>query len=625
MGISKTYLVVIIIFSCLTLTAQNTRKSERLTNKADEAIKERKFDKAVELLYKAIEADQTYGNAYLKLAGIYNIFQKQDSALLYYNQYVAVVPEREINERLWLRVAELNYLAGDYQRAKYAIDRMQDSPPFLRQSIEFSLASIANKKELEIEELPEAINQYQLQYFPALTVDEKVIIYTKRDSNSPSSDEDIVVSSQINGTWIPAQSISKVINSRYNEGASTISADGKTLIFAACEGRTTFGSCDLFITYREGNQWSEPENLGPRVNSQYWDSQPSLSADGRTLYFVSNRPKGIGKRDIWVSRYDGKEWKEPENLNINTPYDDTTPFIHANNSLLFFSSEGYPGLGGFDLFVTSIAGTEGTRPRNLGYPINTHHDELSLFVNASGTTGYFAKERNRDGSIYESKIVKFKIPADTLVPEKTSYVTGRVLDAKTNHPIGTTLKMVNLNDTTDTYYGRADSVTGRYFLVLTEGREYGVFINKENYLFEDLNFLSRESTALQPDTLDIYLRPIEKGDMIVLKNIYFDFDKYTLDSRSLSELHEVVYFLQQNSRLQFEIQGHTDNVGDHHYNQELSERRAQTIYDFLISRGIDKTRMSYKGFGSSKPMESNASEEGRHRNRRIVFKVLSNQ
>ncbi len=603
------------------------KRAVKLTEKAEEAAKSRDFEEAKTLLKKAIEADPLYPKAYRRLATIYSVYLQPDSAAYYYNLLTEMIPADQIDERLWDRIAGLNFEVGDYHKAQQAISHVSDPNPLLAQSIAFSVKSVQEARPLEIQELPPAINAYQLQYFPVLTVDERTIIYTKRDANNPSSDEDLVVSVRINDEWIPSQSISREINSPFNEGACTISADGSTLIFTSCEGRSSFGSCDLYVTYGQGNKWTKPENLGSGINSRYWDSQPSLSADGRVLYFASNRPGGVGKRDIWSSQLTETGWSEPVNLGkpINTPFDETTPFIHVNNDLLFFSTQGYPGLGGFDLFFSEKTNGQWSLPTNLGYPINTVNDELSLFINASGTYGYYAIEKTESGVTSTTNIVKFKVPFDSLVKKKASYVTGRVQDGITGKPLGARMRMSNLNDTTDTYWVNSDSISGRYFLVLTEGNEYGVFIRKKDYLFEDLKFEAQSSTALRPDTLDILLHPIEAGASLTLENIYFEFNEHLLNPKSRSELNEIVEYLKLNKSLIFEIQGHTDTVGTESYNLALSEKRARTVYNYLLSKGVDESRMFSQGYGGSQPIADNSTENGRDLNRRITFRVISNK
>lgn len=598
------------------------KRAQKLVDKADVAMKARDFAQAKTLLFKAIQAEPAFAKSYLKLAGIFQLYRNLDSALLYYNRYTERAPAAEVPAAMWTRIAQMNFDKGAYELAQSQLNHVSDPPALLKESVAFAMRQMErSSSSLEITPLPPAINRFQLQYFPALTVDERTIIYTSRASTEKKSDEDLVVSTRIGGEWIPAQSISKVINTPYNEGAATISADGNTLIFAACEGRPSFGSCDLYITYRVGSQWSEPENLGSKVNSKAWESQPSLSADGRTLYFASNRPGGKGERDIWVTRYNGLVWSVPENLSINTPADDTTPFIHANGRTLFFSSKGYPGMGGFDLLVTTKGDTSWTVPVNLGYPVNTHKDEISLFVSPDGKRGYYASEREVEGQL-QSHLVVFPIPADTLVKSKASYISGTVRDAVTGMPLRGQLKMTNLADTSDVYFAHSDSLTGKYFLVLAQGHEYAMLAHSAGYLFEDFTFTAPESTLLQPDTLDIGLYPIGGGMAVTLQNIYFESDDFRLQEQSRIELDEVAQFILANPGFRFLIEGHTDNVGDSQYNMKLSELRAKTVHDYLLGAGVRAEQISYSGFGEKQPVADNSAEEGRQRNRRIVFRVL---
>lgn len=601
-----------------------SKKAEKLVEKADEYIKNRQFEEATALLKKAISVDETYPQPYFKLTSIYNIYQQKDSAAAYYNRGLAVMPDDKISQKMWLAACRINFNIGNYQTAYNALIHLDNPDSLLKKSVKFAFYSLKNKQDLNQEVLPSEINAFSLQYFPVLTVDESKIIFTKRDNSGPGADEDIYISTKINGDWIPSQPISNAINTPYNEGACSISADGRMLIFTACEGRKSFGSCDLYVSYRNGNSWSSPENMGDSINSRYWDSQPALSADGRTLYFSSNRPGGVGKRDLWVSTKRDSGWTAPKNLGhqINTKGDETTPFIHVNGKTLFFSSDGHYGLGGLDLFV-SHKNDSWTSPVNLGMPINTMNDEISLFINASGNYGYYAMENSAGKNSSSTEIVRFKIPYDTLLGKKASYVTGRVLDASTQKPLAASFKMSNLDKDDDVYSISSDPFTGKYFLVLTEGNQYGVFIQKQGYLFEDLAFIAQENSALEPDTVDILLKPIVSGESSVLQNLYFEFDSYKLSDRSRAELNDLVSFIKSHSKITYLVEGHTDNVGQESYNQDLSERRAHQVYDYLISRGIDANILQYKGFGSSRPIFPNDSEENRQKNRRINLTILS--
>ncbi|MFY0607464.1 MAG: OmpA family protein [Cyclobacteriaceae bacterium] len=614
---------LLVLYSFLLLSQSPNKRAVKLTDKAEEAVRFRDFSSAKSMLLKAIDIDPSYIKSYLGLAAIFNIYQETDSACAYYNAMVRSVSDSEISQNLWNKIAGINYETGNYSLAQEALRRVNEPDSFLLKCIDYSVRSTLDPKDILIEELPPSINAFGLQYFPVLTIDENTIIYTKRDASDPSADEDIMISKKIKGEWIPAQSISPQINTRFNEGACSISADGSILIFTACEGRELIGSCDLFITKRVGNRWSKPENLGNTINSPYWDSQPALSADGRMLYFSSNRPGGFGKRDIWKSKYVDSAWVDPVNMGsaINTKWDEITPFIHSSNSTLFFSSQGHIGLGGFDIYYSHLKDSDCSAPVNLGFPINTKDEELSLFINASGNTAYFSKESVVKSVNNRSVLVKMPFQSDTIIQMKSSYVVGLVYEESTGKPLASQFRMYNLNDSTDKYLVSSDSITGKFYLVLSEGNEYGVFIEKSGYIFENLRFEPKESSVLYPDTINISLTPLKNGGEVILENIFFEINSATLNMKSKSSLDDIYNYLKKNSHFNFTIEGHTDSIGSDAYNLELSRRRALSVAQYLTDRGVDPKRITIKGLGSSIPLSSNQTEQGRKINRRITFRV----
>ncbi|MEP4533150.1 MAG: OmpA family protein [Cyclobacteriaceae bacterium] len=619
--------------SAQTLSTDN-KKCIKLYHKAEDAVIDRDFEAAIDLYKEAIDRDPNFREAYLKLAAIYKIHQLKDSAKVYYQGYADVTASEQVDYKIWRNLAYLQFESGEYDRARYSLDQVLIQKPehrndpdlsWLEQSIDFSMQAIKRPWEITIDAMPSAINRYQLQYFPIVSVDGNTFIYTKRDSNRPDADEDIVYSIKQKSGWTPAASISKRINTELNEGACTISADGRILIFTSCDAGRTFGNCDLFVSYKQGDQWSKPENMGAVVNSKYWDSQPSLSPDGRVLYFSSNRIGGFGKRDIWMTINDGKGWAKPKNLGkvINSFRDETTPFIHANNDALFFSSTSHPGLGGYDLFFSKKENGKWSDVRNMGFPINTHNDEVSIFIAANGQDAYYSQEVFEQGMLISSDIVSFKIPRDSLGLNKSSYITGRVFDAETNEPLNADLNLMNLNDSTDLYMVSSDVQTGEYFLTITEGREYGVFVDKTGYLFENLTFEAHSNSALDPDTIDIPLKPLREGNTIVLQNIYFDFDSHVPNKRSYQELRTIARYMKDNPIIAFEIEGHTDNRGNAAYNLELSQKRAESVQTLLVLLGVEKNRLKPNGYGSSKPLNTANTEFAHQSNRRIAFRVIN--
>jgi outer membrane protein OmpA-like peptidoglycan-associated protein len=471
------------------------------------------------------------------------------------------------------------------------------------------------------------VNQFAMQYFPVLTADEEELIFTRRMGFADEFDEDLVITHKNeNGRWTSPQSISKNINSMFNEGTCTISADGRKIIFTSCIGRQGYGSCDLFESRKLGGEWSTPENLGINVNSAEWESQPSLSADGRTLYFVSDRRGGMGRRDIWVSTLDGNgKWTRSKNVGkpVNTVYDELSPFIHVNNKTLFFASNGLTGFGGYDLYYAEKDSVlKWSEPVNVGAPINNHEDQFSLFITADGKKGYYSHEEMKVGGNSRSKIIEIAIPEENRVKFRSNYVKGTVTDRETHRPLKATIELINIEKNETESLMESDSVTGDYLIVLTQGAEYALYVNKTDYLFKSLNFNYSEVKDFKPILLNIELDKVKDGSIAVLENIFFDTDKYDLKEKSLGELQKLTRFLGDNPKLKVEISGHTDNVGSLSYNKQLSEKRASSVNAYLVKHGIAANRLVVKGYGPDHPIGDNTTDEGRRQNRRIEFKLV---
>jgi outer membrane protein OmpA-like peptidoglycan-associated protein len=466
-----------------------------------------------------------------------------------------------------------------------------------------------------------------MQYFPVLTADQQELIFTRRMGGGPNDDEDLVISKKNpRGRWQEPQSLSKNINTQLNEGTCTISADGRKLIFTSCVGRQGHGSCDLYESIRVGEEWTEPKNLGPNVNSAEWESQPSLSADGRTLYFVSDRRGGAGRRDIWMSLLSDKgEWTRAKNVGkpVNTIYDEISPFIHVNNKVLYFASNGLTGFGGYDIFSSERDSTTSWKmPENIGSPINNHEDQFSLFITADGKKGYYSHEEMKDGGYSTSNIYEIEIPEEKRIRFKSNYVKGVVRDKHTRAPLSASIELINLETNETESLVSSDSVSGEYLIVLTQGAEYALYVNRKQYLFRSLNFNYSALKDYEPIVLDIDLEKATEGTTAILQNIFFDVDKYDLKEKSVTELQKILRFLRENPVVRVEISGHTDNSGSAPYNLQLSEKRAQSVYNYLVANGVEPGRLRPKGYGSSRALAANDSDEGRQKNRRIEFKIL---
>ena len=612
-----------------TLTSKN-KKAVKLYDDAKTLMGSRDFDKAFDKLQQAIERDPNFAEAYLKLASIYRINFNDSMQRWCYHQVIDRYPDAARFASSWYALGESEFKMGQYEEAlnyltKYKEltsekGRFSSKAKLMIDNSNFAIEYKVNDFQFNPRPLPAIINQFKQQYFPVLTADQNTILFIKREG-----DEEILQTDKDeSGAWQEPHSISNNINSEYNEGTCSISADGRMLVFTSCMGRRGYGSCDLYTSRKVGKEWSVPENLGEKVNSSAWDSQPSLSADGRTLYFVSNRRGGFGKRDIYVTHKDENgTWETPKNIgsDINTSFDDISPFIHPNGQRLYFATNGRLGFGGFDIYFSNKDTQNGWKtPTNFGYPINTHNDEVSMFISADGSKGYYSHEERGDKNI-RSTLYEIDIPPQLQIEHKTTYVYGKVTDSESGMPLKASISLVDLNTETIIEMVSSDLLTGDYLIVLTEGADYGLFAESEGYLYKSVNFNLREE-ILNPVKVNLYLDPIKAGRKVVLENIFFDFDSYTLSPQSQTELNKVLKFLKSNETLRVEISGYTDNVGNEKYNLELSDKRAKSVYDYLVNSGINKSKLGFKGYGASNFLKSNDSKEGRAVNRRIEFKIL---
>jgi outer membrane protein OmpA-like peptidoglycan-associated protein len=409
-----------------------------------------------------------------------------------------------------------------------------------------------------------------------------------------------------------------------NEGAQNISQDGQWLIFTGCNFPEGYGNCDLYISYLMPGGWSVPENLGPSINTEFWESAPSLSPDKRDLYFASRRPGGYGGGDIYVShRLQNGEWSEAENLGppINTIGDEGTPFIHADNLTLYFTSDGHQGYGQDDLFLTrKDADGKWTKPENLGYPINTVENEGSMVVAADGKTAYYASDRADTRG--ELDLYSFELRED-IRPARTLWVKGKVYDQKTRKGLPSSIELTDLATRRVVSSVQTDE-TGNYLVTLPVGKDWAFNVNRKGYLFFSANFPISQK---QPDSvysIDIPLQPIEADAEIVLKNIFFDLNKYDVKPESQVELDKVVQLMKENPGLFIQISGHTDDIGKPADNLVLSENRAKSVVNYLRSKGIDPKRLTSKGWGNEKPLSNSKTDEARALNRRTELRVLKN-
>jgi len=620
--------IVITAFSQNFLSSTNT-KALNAYEKGLLALKERNIEKAFSEFEEAIERDKLFAEPYFQLGKLYEQNRQFGNAILNYEKAVNAQEKTSVSEIASQQAGQLYLQKGDYQKALVFLERGIGAVTLSNQkrykirieNCKFALAAILKPLVINPLELPKTVNRFQSQYFPVLTADRETLIYTGNEDN----DENIYVTSIKDKNWTEPVSISDKINTKENEGTASISADGRTLVFTACGGRKGFGSCDLFITYKQGNNWTSPQNLGTGVNSPEWESQPSLSADGRTLYFVSDRNGSLGKRDIWVSKLDSSNtWEKATNLGkpVNTIEDDLSPFIHANGKTLFFASEGHVGMGGLDLYFTEIQQNKWNNPENLGYPLNTFEDQVALFVTSDGKKAYYALERDQEDKYRRAKIVEIEVPESLQAKFKaTSFLKGIVYDAQTKQKLQADIELIALKNNELVSKISSDAQTGTFTSVLTIGGDYAVFVSKKGYFFKSLNFDFSDKIGIDK-VMDIPLEPIKKEGKEILNNIFFDSAKWDLKLESTVELDKLVALLKANPDLPIEISGHTDDVGKDADNLILSQKRAKSVVDYLAKKGLSVLKIKAEGYGKSRPYLPNSSDENRKLNRRIEVKFL---
>ena len=625
-------------FSFLTLFVSAQYDQSRIDKKAIEAytkgldkIDQQKWDDAVESFSEAIRRDPKYIDAYLSLAGVYGQSKNYPQSIATYEK--GIVLDTVYTSHLRLPYAINLAGNGQFAKALAVIDALLASPKlpvstqkaaeFRRKSFQFALdfaKAHPDNYVFQPKNLGAGVNTPESEYFPSLTVDGNDMVFTRR---LQGRNEDFFLAHSEGGKWGDAFHLNGSINTSQNEGAQNISQDGKWLVFTGCYRPGGAGSCDLYISYLNDDGWSEAINLGSRINTDQWETQPSLSADKRDLYFVSRRPGGYGGSDIYVThRSPSGAWSEPENMGagINTAGDELTPFIHADNHTLYFASNGLQGYGSQDLFVTrKSANGKWTTPENLGYPINTVDEESALSIASDGVTAYYASDRPEGKGGLDIYSFEMRPP---MRPSKTLWVKGKVFDKTTTAGLPSAVELVDIAANRIISRVQTDE-TGNYLITLPVGKDYAFNVTRKGYLFYSDRFPLRDKSPDSTYQKNIPLQPIEVNAAVVLRNIFFDVKKYEIKPESSAELDRVVQFLQDNPTVRIQIEGHTDNVGTVIDNQKLSEQRARSVVNYMIYKGIKDTRLVPKGFGASQPVADNKTEEGRAQNRRTELKVLS--
>ncbi|SMC96500.1 OmpA family protein [Pedobacter africanus] len=626
----KITLILFLLFLMPAVVAQTSsvKKAQGSFDKAQEYLKSNDFEQAAALLEEAVKADPSFQFAFIQLADLSRRLKRYERAKASYMSAIALGGNPD--PRMYYGFAEVGINTGDYTSAlkniTYFIQNYKGTDPdFLNRAkkyqkdCEFAIEALKKPVNYDPVNMGPEINSVYRDYFPSVTADGAQLIF----SRNINGNEDFFISRMKDNAWGKPVPLSEKINTtKYNEGAQSISPDGMYLFFTGCNRPDGLGRCDIYLSHKEGKDWGAPFNLGAPINTIYWESQPAISPDGSTLYFVSNRPGGLGGYDIWKSslKADGY-WSQPENLGpeINTPYDEHTPFLHPDGKTLYFSSDGWPGMGNKDIFLSRLDEQgKWTIPENLGYPINTFNEETGLIVTPDGNHALFSS--NLKGGLGDMDIYQFKMP-DAKKPQPITYVKGIVTDKESKAFLEAHVQVVNLKTRKMVYQDYTSAATGEFLAVMPLGENYAFNVTADGYLFYSENYQLDSAYISRPFLVAVGLEKLVNGKNMVLKNIFFNTNEYQLLPASVTELTTLAQLLTNNATLHIEVQGHTDNVGNNLQNEKLSLQRARSVYDYLIANKIAPERLTFKGYGETKPVVSNDTEAGRKQNRRTSFVV----
>jgi len=629
--------IILILMSC---GSQKTSLEPKLPERSqpsptydtDEVLEER-----IQRLEQKLEKSPGDEHLQLQLAALHQDLGQIDEALAYmeslsesgyaedprlYGSMASIYASRDEHEKA----------LDNYQKFRIELPDSTDVAMKVDDKIaqqKFIIEQLGNSDDINLRPFPAPINTPNSEYLPQFTIDESKMIFTRRIHGQ----EDLV-----EGVWDGDKYVTTAIselNGPLNEGAHTISSDGNYMVYTFCDPKAGYGSCDLFRTRRmDDGTWSKPANLGAKINSQSWDSQPSLSADGKFLFFVSRRKGGHGGSDIYASKRgrDGR-WSKPINLGptVNSSGSDESPFIHADGKTLYFKSNGRLNMGGSDLFKTTLEEGKWTEPIHLGSPINTTGEDGNLVVSLDGTKGYYATDKYEDVQYDQTDLYQFDLPL-AYRPLPMTFVKGRVTDRETGLPLLSRVKITYLDDSKFKSFYRTD-IDGNFLAAVPVGTPTLLHVSADGYAFYSDHISYPEVRySVDPYEVDLSLEKLqprsatteeEAMEPIVLRNIFFETGSAELLSSSDEEINTVYQLLQDQPSISIEIIGHTDNVGSDQDNQALSLRRSEAVRLAIMDKGADGNRIVAKGLGETSPIDTNDTAEGRARNRRTELVIIN--
>ncbi len=606
-------------------------------------VSAKKYDKALKEYQKLTEQNLNWIEPYLKRGSIYFDQEK------YADAETEFLKVRELDPRFDSKV---DFMIGliqikleKYEEASHNLQAYIDQNPKdrrrlkrakkLQQNAAFTANALKNPRQFKIDPLDTVFNSSALEYCPILSIDQSKLIFSRRIG---SSEFIMVCDLDSNKVASNCHELRSVNLDNYEKGSISISPDGKVLYFASKSRSESFGSYDLFYSVYKNEEWSRPHNLGLRINDPTWDSQPSMSGDGQKIYFSSKRPGGYGGSDIYVSeRGEDRRWKAAVNLGpeINTAGHDESPFIHPDHQTLYFRSNGHPGMGNYDLFL-SRKNEDGTwgNVENLGYPVNTEADDGALSISLDGEKAYFTSDRmyKRDDPNKNLDILSFDLDPE-IRPYPSTFIQLQVSDMESEEPLITRVEVVD-NDNRKSLINTFTNKDGTTLFSVPTHRNFAMHISKSGYTFHSTHLPKIEGyDALQPYRMEVKLQRItaveEKVEIaatpVILENIFFETGSATLLKQSSVEIDKLHQLLTDQPSISILITGHTDDVGSDQDNLILSNDRANAVLDALVSKGVAKERLRAEGKGESEPIADNTTEVGRKKNRRTTFQIVENK
>ncbi len=623
----------------------HNKKVDKLYDEGISYFKKGNYLETGQIMKNVISSESGYVDAYYVL-GLVN-FKKANSnfkeAEKNFQQVLQLCPSYDIHTYYYL--AEICYSAEKYDSTiQYLTEFLKDDDKIKSDKVYTRATSLLRYSKFYLEmtrhpvpfqpKVVEGISTPENEYLPALSPDNQMALFTREIKVPPDKNtliqttkykEKFMYSTlQPDGKFSEGEEMPEPFNLNDNEGGATVTIDNNTLYYTVCKYTKdkTYYNCDIYYSENVNGEWTPIKSVSDKINLPFsWESQPSISADGKTLYFISDRPGGYGGYDIYRSiKNDNGEWGTPMNLgpNINTTGNEKSPFIHPDGKTLYFSSDGWMGLGGYDIFYSRL-NDDGTwsKPVNLGYPINSPDDEVGFLVSTDGSQGYFASNKfNGKGGwdLYSFELYK------EAQPEKVLFLKGTVKSETESETGKAKIELKNV-ETKKISEIPLDSNTGNYVAVAPFNSDYIMTVKKPGYVYETRYIARIDSTFKTPKQLDLQIEPIKLNKSYRINDIYFDFNSFTLTNESKMVLDQLIDFLNENASIHIEIQGHTDNIGNDADNLKLSENRAESVYNYLIANGISGKRLTYHGFGKTMPVATNDTEEGRAKNRRTVFVI----